>query len=120
MFRLGVNENGHSLDPNGANPQPVSTKNEFPSFIQQTTNFVKSVVKHIGDGMKQVTDEEQLKRLEMCRGCEHYADNGGNARCTQCGCFLSVKTSWASEKCPIGKWLPILKNDSGCPCNDPK
>ena len=65
-------------------------------------NLGTSVVGHVIDGFKQVTEEEFNKRIDICKGCDQY--NSGQNRCNHCGCFLKVKASWNSEKCPLGKW----------------
>ena len=40
--------------------------------------------------------------LNICKSCEYF--NESLHQCRHCGCFLQIKTSWASEKCPIDKW----------------
>lgn len=40
-------------------------------------------------------------RVMNCRDCEFITPK---FRCTQCGCFMKVKTLIANAKCPIGKW----------------
>jgi hypothetical protein len=52
------------------------------------------------------SDEEIIRRHDICLGCEHLVDNA----CTQCGCPISrvkgyaSKLSWADSECPAGKW----------------
>ena len=41
-----------------------------------------------------------LKRLEVCKGCEHWT----GSKCRKCGCFTALKVRLPSEACPIGKW----------------
>ena len=41
------------------------------------------------------------KRMEVCTKCEHLLPNKG---CTQCGCYMPLKTKLPWIKCPIGKW----------------
>jgi len=47
-----------------------------------------------------VSDEEQARRLSICKGCEWFT----GSRCTKCGCVMRWKTKLATESCPIGKW----------------
>jgi hypothetical protein len=54
------------------------------------------------DGFKKVTDEDFQKRLDICKTCEYH--NANTNQCNKCGCFLKIKASWNSEKCPIDKW----------------
>jgi hypothetical protein len=51
---------------------------------------------------KQPRSEEELKeyRMSICKQCPFFI--GG--RCKKCGCFMSLKSTLAKAKCPIGKW----------------
>lgn len=62
---------------------------------------------------KRVDDETADWRFNICLKCE-YRDADEN-KCTQCGCFLDLKTStrvnWRPSKnrneithCPMGRW----------------
>lgn len=87
------------------------------SMIQ---NFTKSIVNHAMNSFQYVSNDKQIERMNICQKCEHF-DHG---RCSQCGCFLAIKTGWASEKCPIDKWgseirdlqppPPPVQSDCGC------
>ena len=80
-----------------------------PSLFRRLGNLSKAVVKHVSSGMKQVTPEQYKERLTVCSNCTFH----NNAICAHanCGCFLSKKAWWESEKCPLeteefpeGKW----------------
>jgi hypothetical protein len=63
-------------------------------------NFANAVVNHAKNGFK-TTDEISLSdRLSICNSC----NKNKNGTCQECGCIISIKTSWASEKCPLDKW----------------
>jgi len=79
-----------------------------------------------------VNSKLKQERLEICKGCEHYSSVGtcgtpviGNEVIVNgevlhtCGCIMTVKTSLASEHCPLGKWSSerLLKVD-GCALKD--
>lgn len=54
-------------------------------------------------------DDETVKaRRDICRACEHAEMRRGKLRllsqCDACGCFISAKTSLASERCPDARW----------------
>ena len=49
-----------------------------------------------------VTNETRKKRLNICKGCEHYFKPTGN--CKKCGCFMRIKTTLSFSECPIGLW----------------
>ena len=85
------------------------------------SNFVNSVYNHAMNGFQKVSPEKKQYRLDICKTCEFFNEN--SYQCEQCGCFLEIKTFWASEKCPIDKWGPEIEtssqNDtsSSCGCN---
>jgi hypothetical protein len=73
-----------------------------PGFFQKAATFARAATRHLTHGMPTVTDEVKAKRLALCVVCEHY--NAVRGSCNKCGCILKTKTSWALERCPIGKW----------------
>ena len=42
-----------------------------------------------------------INRVNYCSNCPYITPK---FRCTQCGCFMKIKTTLAHAKCPIGKW----------------
>ena len=50
------------------------------------------------------TSDEQQRRLDICRTCEHNIKCMGSHVCELCGCILTSKTSVESEKCLMNKW----------------
>ena len=47
----------------------------------------------------------KMERLKICVGCEHIRlKKTAYKRCSQCGCFLHMKTRLLNQECPIGKW----------------
>lgn len=66
-------------------------------------NFLKSLYNYGHSGFVNVSEEKKEERLNICRSCNFFNDTV--YQCKLCGCFLQIKTSWASEKCPINKWL---------------
>lgn len=72
------------------------------SFFDKATNFARSASKHVMNGAKMVDQQIKDDRLSICQGCEFY--NKKSETCNKCGCYLSIKTGWASESCPEGKW----------------
>ena len=48
-----------------------------------------------------VDDDILLERINHCKSCEFITPH---FRCTQCGCFMKIKTKLGPAKCPIGKW----------------
>ena len=59
------------------------------SFFQEFVDYVKA-------------DEDIVKeRRELCQQCPFLTNS---YRCTQCGCFMKIKTTLGPAKCPIGRW----------------
>jgi len=106
--------------PQQAPPQPLPdlSRTDAPSFLTKVKNFAVSAAKHVAAGMPMASDEEIIRRHDICMGCEFMKDNA----CTKCGCPVKrakeyvSKLSWADQECPIGKWgkaLPANKADTG-------
>lgn len=76
------------------------------SFVKKIKNFASSVVDHISNGMPQCSEEQIIKRHDICLKCEYFKDD----TCQQCGCPLIrnkqyiSKLAWADQECPVGKW----------------
>lgn len=89
-----------------------------PGSIEKIINFVPAVVKHVVGGMVHVSDSIKKERMEICKACPFFNNkNEKNPTCNACGCYLNEKTSWASEKCPEGKWHDIkTASNGGCGC----
>jgi hypothetical protein len=57
-----------------------------------------------------VNKEISNARIQICESCEFYGANQAetsfvnNKLCQKCNCFMPVKTTLATAKCPIGKW----------------
>jgi hypothetical protein len=56
-----------------------------------------------------VTEQQQDERLAICGACEHFTLL---KFCSQCNCFMPVKTKISSKKCPLDKWLSIENDPS--------
>ena len=78
----------------------ASRVKEKPGLLKQAMNFAKSTAKHVKNGMQRVSTEKLRKRLEICNHCDRL----NKGRCSECGCFVSVKAAWESEECPLKKW----------------
>ena len=76
-----------------------------PSKLRQATSFTQAVIKHAASGFKESSHETIGQRQFMWALCEHLKGD----RCRLCGCKVigkgrMVKTRWASEACPDGRW----------------
>ena len=89
-------------------PEPVEPmpSRSAPGFLEKVKNFATAAVDHVAAGMPTASDEEIIRRHDICLGCEFLQDNA----CTQCGCPVArvrgyvSKLSWADSECPVGKW----------------
>ena len=89
-------------------PPPVEQMpaRSAPGFLEKVKNFATAAVDHVAAGMPMASDEEIIRRHDICLGCEHLVDDA----CTQCGCPVArvrgyvSKLSWADSECPVGKW----------------
>lgn len=52
--------------------------------------------------MNLVDKEEELKRMAICRQCEHFVP--ALQMCNVCKCIMPIKVKISSLKCPVGKW----------------
>lgn len=87
-------------------PSHDLTRTDAPSFLQKVRNFAVASAKHVAAGAPMASDEEIIRRHDICLGCEFLKDGA----CQQCGCpvvrakqYVS-KLSWADSECPVGKW----------------
>lgn len=68
---------------------------------RRALSFMRSLVKHAANLFRQRTRVEQaVILLEHCGACELRDGKS----CSECGCYLPVKTAMRSEHCPKGKW----------------
>jgi hypothetical protein len=85
---------------------PDLARTDAPSFLTKVKNFAVASAKHVAAGAPMASDEEILRRHDICLACEFLQDNA----CTKCGCPVSrakkyvSKLSWADSECPVGKW----------------
>jgi hypothetical protein len=63
-------------------------------------DMVKAAPKVLSAMLKPADSPMALKRLEVCKGCEHWT----GSKCKKCGCFTGLKVRLPNEACPIGKW----------------
>ena len=88
--------------------------NDPPGIFEMAANAVNAAARVVETVLKGkpvlVSEEEQGRRLALCRACEFHTDDnpGGVGRCRHpsCGCFTSLKAKLASERCPMTppKW----------------
>ena len=65
-----------------------------------------------------VPQEVAEERWEICKQCPQLLYDEVNpdtdkkdGRCTECGCFMNVKTHYATAECPKGYWKKFEKDE---------
>lgn len=85
---------------------------KLPSNVQMARNLTKEVWKNwksFVKGNKLLTaPEKAIERMKICETCE-FANieknkKGENVRCSECGCFMDIKTNLEASECPKKKW----------------
>jgi len=79
---------------------PDPAQEQGPGILRMALSAAKSLVNFAGSGLKVVSRDIYLKRLEACGGCANHT----GVRCKLCGCFTSVKARLPHESCPLAKW----------------
>jgi hypothetical protein len=89
---------------------------KMPPVATQIKNAAVALVKvtsTVTSGNPIVAPEEEIeKRKTICESCEFL--NGH--RCAKCGCVFNYKIRLATQRCPVGRWLPVSPRANGlCP-----
>ena len=80
-------------------------KYEAQAEIEEVIKTGKFDMRNLSDRLKNVLIHDEgivNRRLDMCKGCEFLFKPTNT--CKKCGCFMDVKTKFATSSCPIGKW----------------
>lgn len=77
--------------------------------IQQKRDRIYKQIQDVAEssGLK-VSDEIQKERFDICLACPKLYHP--TRSCKLCGCFMQVKTYFATQECPIGKWGAVEVN----------
>lgn len=62
--------------------------------------FLISLIKYVFSGLSKTNETVYHARLQTCNKCIYRRKD----RCSVCGCFIRIKASWQTEKCPKGYW----------------
>ncbi len=80
--------------------------NLFKEGLKISKNISKTITKATTNAIqaKTIITEKDLssKRLEICEKCPSLIKS--SRRCAECGCFVSAKTQFQFEECPLEKW----------------
>ncbi len=115
----------HELDCIDKTEQMLDEEKKLPSTSQIVRNLAvdhwRSLKAFIKGKQVIVSQEIAEQRWEICKQCPYLKydetnpdTNKKDGRCTECGCFMNIKTHYATAECPIGKW------GQECDCQDKK
>lgn len=84
-------------------------------------NGILKTINEIGEGfknhlfpkeeIKELIEQTSEERLNICKECEHYKENGFYKSCGKCGCSFPAKTKCLSCNCPINKWTALTTQE---------
>ena len=69
-----------------------------PGLAQKASNLTHAATEYILDGLVNVSEEEQQRRMSICMECPLF--NKEQQTCRLCGCYMKTKSKWRSGKCP--------------------
>ena len=81
-----------------------------PSLPQQAANLGKALVNWTASGFSPTPPDILATREATCRACPEWdaAALNNTGRCRICKCSTWAKLRMATERCPLGKWEPVL------------
>lgn len=74
-----------------------------PSLWTKAKNYIRALAAHVAAGLPVVTRQVYVARLTICDGCELRVPE--TWECSDCGCPMDEKATWADVECPLKKWL---------------
>ena len=83
----------------------------YPSPLELAGNVAGAIGRAVSAVMHGqpvlVTPEAKAARLAICEACPEFDPAQRRCRAAGCGCFVDVKSGFATEACPIGKWPAV-------------
>lgn len=79
------------------------------SLFNKMTSFAKAMAVQIAAGCPIANEEEQKKRRDICGGCPSLMHE--EYRCGECKCYITIKASLKTSKCPLNKWPDLMKKE---------
>jgi hypothetical protein len=78
---------------------------QLPGMMDMAKNLMRDGAKIVNNAVTGnrtlVEDSIREHRLSICGACPKFTPEG---RCTECGCFMKVKTAFVTSNCPLEKW----------------
>ena len=73
-----------------------------PTKVAMAKSLAHAALSLARQGVEMVSDEEEIRRTELCNGCEFAMQD--KTRCSMCGCFIKWKIRMKAWHCPVKKW----------------
>jgi predicted Zn-ribbon and HTH transcriptional regulator len=92
-----------------------NNESEAREFLRNCRNnistFTKSSAKFAVSGFNLASKDVLEKRQSICKECDEWdsVSFNGTGKCKKCGCSTWAKLRMATERCPIGKWEAVDK-----------
>ncbi len=90
----------------GSTPPAPAAVHAYPPLATQAASAFGAAVRAVSAAATGqpvlVSDEEQARRMAICRACPDFAAD--QERCRRCGCGMPLKSRLSREHCPIDKW----------------
>lgn len=76
---------------------------EALKITKNLSEVVKKAVENTIQAKPSISEDQRItERLAICEKCPSLIKQ--SKRCAECGCFVSAKTQFEFEECPLGKW----------------
>ena len=81
------------------------------NFTNNISNLAKASTKFVAAGFNVASKDDLEKRQSICKKCDEWdsVSFNGTGRCRKCGCSTWAKIRMATERCPLGKWEAVDK-----------
>jgi hypothetical protein len=83
-------------------PPPPARPPSLPAMAVGLFKAVTDEIHAAAAGEPRVAPEEAARRLGVCAGCSDFL--AASQQCARCGCYMPLKSTMRSQRCPVDKW----------------
>lgn len=80
------------------------------SIFKDAASLAKALAIQIAAGFPIASKEEQEERHKICQSCDEL--NTEEYRCKICNCYIQIKASLGTSKCPLNKWPDLMNKEN--------
>ena len=73
---------------------------QSPNIFTKAVNLARATLAHVASGCERTPLMLFNHRVAICDNCPERADDA----CRVCGCYVAIKASWYTQRCPLDKW----------------